>query len=668
MASSMPTRSGRRIFGRLTRLARLGAAALAATLAHAASAQSPAPTYARIFGDHAVLQRDRPIAIWGQARPGQAVSVAMAGRSAGATADRDGRWRATLAAIPAGGPYTLSASADGAATTLTDIMVGDVYLCGGQSNMEFPARQSTGAWNGFGNALNRDLRFATVAKDSENAPLADLKNPAPWQVASPDTVGEASAVCYYMARSLQKSEHVPVGFVASDWGGTTIQGWISGPALATVKPYDRGVAALALLARDPAAALAGQDRQEQDWWNAHDPQARKERAYVAPRFNDAAWPSFTPGKGWKAAQVPALADFDGVVWLRKEVVLTAEQARAATRLSLGQVDAADSSWVNGRPVGSGTTWWAGRDYPVPAGTFRAGRNVIVLRVLGGSNGGGLVGDPAQRAIMSEHGTVLPLDGSWKYRRGTAMKGNTPPTAPWSVPSSQATLFNGMIAPITGYGFKLAAWYQGESNAGAAREYATLLPLLIADWRRQTATPDLPFLLVQLAGFGPVAPQPTQSGWAELRDVQAKVARADPHAGLATTIDVGDRFDIHPTQKLVVGERLARAARAVAYGEAVVPGGPEAVSVSRSGADLVVAFRNADAGLRTYSAGEAIGFEVCEGDACRFVPARVSGSGIVLAGANGPRVTRVRYAWADAPVVNLFSTDDLPAVPFELPVR
>ncbi|MBW8881211.1 MAG: glycoside hydrolase family 2, partial [Asticcacaulis sp.] len=240
---------------------------------------------------------------------------------------------------------------------------------------------------------------------------------------------------------------------------------------------------------------------------------------------------------------------------------------------------------------------------------------------------------------------------------------------WDVPTSYTTLYNGMIAPLAGYTVKLAAWYQGEANAGAAKEYQTLLPLMMNDWRKVWGQPDMPFVVAQLTAFGSISTQPGPSGWAELREAQALAVKSDPHAGLAVTIDVGDRTDIHPTQKTVVGNRLARAARAVAYGQPVTPSGPEATSVARSGSDLVISFKNTNGGLRSYSSDTAIGFEVCTGgDTCKYAIAVPSGDTVVLKGANAPEVTSVRYAWSDAPYVNLYSADDLPAGPFRLDVK
>ncbi|SEO39343.1 sialate O-acetylesterase [Duganella sp. CF517] len=649
-----------------SRVAGLFFLALVSSIAAPVAARAAPPAFAAIFGDHAVLQRGEPLTVWGTADPGQRVSVSLGGETAETKASPGGAWRLAMPAMAAGGPHRLTVSGGGAATTLNDIMIGDVYLCGGQSNMAFPARLSTGAWSDL--PANPDLRFVNVQNVSEAAVQGDLARPLAWQVVSPKTAGEASAVCYYMARALQQRQKVPVGFINSSWGGTTIQGWIGASSLKTLPAYAKRLDALADMASNPAKAMAGEARRHQQWWEAHDPQAKAQRAWSAPDFDDAAWPAVTPAGSWKEAGIAALADFDGSAWFRTSVTLDEAQARAANKLQLGPIDTYDSTWVNGVRVGGGSTAWVWRDYPVPAGVFKPGRNVIAVHVLSGGTGGGLTGQPEHRGVSTGDGKFIALSAPWKYQVGTRLKGLSIPPAPWDIPTSLSTLHNAMIAPLAGYKFKLAAWYQGESNAGEPKEYETLLPLLIADWRKTFGQPRLPFLVAQLSSFGAVATKPAESNWARLREAQAKTVRNDAHAGLAVTIDVGDRADIHPPQKAIVGERLARAARALAYGEAIAPGGPEATGVTRAGEDLLVKFKSAGGGLRTYSAGHAIGFEACAGAECRYVLAAPQGDTVVLKGANAPGTTHVRYAWADAPFVNLYGAEDLPAAPFELEVR
>ena len=612
------------------------------------------------------MQRGEPLTIWGTATAAQRVLVELGGKTAEATADEDGKWRLTFPAMDAGGPYTLSVKAGNSETTLKDIKIGDVYLCGGQSNMAFPARLSTGAWDEF--SANPDLRFTNIQNASAFTRQDDLKRQVEWKVISPKTAGEASAVCYYMARALQQANKVPVGFIGSNWGGTWIQAWIGASSLKTLPAYAPGIESLAKLSSNPAKAIADETQRHEQWWDEHFPRTKPQRAWSTSGFDDTAWPSLTPKGSWKDAGIAEFADFDGEAWFRTTVMLNDKQAQVANELQLGLIDTFDSTWVNGVLVGGGSTAWTWRNYSVPAGVFRPGKNVIVVRVYSGGKGGGLVGLPKHRRIKTSDGQFIALPATWKYKLGVRSQGLSIPSVPWDVPNGLSTLYNGMIAPLAGYKFKLAAWYQGEANTGASKEYETLLPLLIADWRKTFAQPELPFLVVQLSSYGSAATKPGRSTWAELREAQAKTVQNDPHAGLVVTIDVGDRADIHPPQKAVVGERLARAARAIAYGEAITPGGPEATSVMRSGEDLVIKFKNSAGGLRTYGAAQAIGFESCAGAVCRYALAVAQGDTVTLKGANQPGATHVRYAWADVPYVNLYSTEDLPAAPFEMAIN
>lgn len=639
-----------------------------ALLASAApvAAQTAAPGFANIFADHAVLQRGRPITLWGNAAPGETVTVRLSERTATAVAGPDGTWRATLPAMQAGGPYTLAvAGKASAAQKLSDIMVGDVFLCGGQSNMEFQVKHATGL-EVIPSADDADLRFTTIPDTSRAAPAADLPARATWRQVSPETVGDASAVCYFMARSLRTTEKVPMGFIASEWGGTRIESWISAPALAKLPAFDTGLQTVATYGSDPAAAIAAEGARRERAWDAIDPAAKADRAFRTAAFDDRRWATVPADDG----QLPAAdrAGVEGTVWLRTAVDLTPEQAAAGRRLQLGPIGRFDETYINGRYVGGGSVDWAWRNYDLPAGVLRAGRNVVAIRAVK-ANGRMAFTNVSNRAIGLADGGVVPLAGPWRYRIGAPVKDDVRiAPAPWEVPNSLTTLYNGMIAPLSGYGLKLAAWYQGESNAGEAGAYRALMTGLMADWRRTFAAPDLPFFIVQLTAFGKAQTVPTDSGWAALRQAQAEAVAADAHAGLAVTLDVGDRFDIHPAQKKIVGERLARLARVVAYGQSGPRTGPEASDVVRQGADVVVRFRNVTGGLQRYGGAGAIGFERCAGATCSFIDGMVQGDTIVLPGANRPDVTAIRYAWSDAPFVNLFDGADLPAAPFNLPLK
>jgi len=638
-------------------------------------AQAAELSLAGIFSDHAVLQRDQPISIWGTADAGRKVTVMLGERVVEGKADTQGKWTIQLPPQATGGPYTLTVNADGQTVSRKDILIGDVYLCAGQSNMEFAVRASTNAMGATYGARNDQLRYLNIQKNSAATPQEELKAPAQWTPLTPETVGDASAVCYYMARSLQAQYKIPVGFINASWGGTMIQSWIGAESLRSLGDYREGVDAVAQYGADPAAAMRADDARSEAWWRAHDPAAAAQHAWIAPDFDDSAWPSVTPTGSWKDSGVAGFKDFDGVAWYRTTVTLTEAQAQAANKLQLGPVDTYDSTWINGVRVGGASLPWTWREYAVPQGVFKPGLNVIAMRVLSGGTGGGLSGPLTSRNVITADGQAIPLPAAWKVQRGSRLKGLSVQPSPWEVPTSLTTLYNGMIAPLVGYKFKLAAWYQGEANAGeeaanpgGPKEYRTLLTLLMRDWRQRFGQPALPFFVVQLPAFGSPARVPGYSAWAELRHAQAQAVAHDAHAGLAVTLDVGDRFDIHPTQKTVVGERLARVARTVAYGENPAPGSPAPISARRVGRNIVIAFRDTGGGLAAYSSDRAFGFEACSHKACRYADARVAGNTVVLPGAGTTTTTRVRYAWADAPFVNLFGGDGLPAGPFELDVQ
>ncbi|MDC7675941.1 sialate O-acetylesterase [Asticcacaulis machinosus] len=634
----------------------------------AISAASPVwsqVAFDNIFSDHAVLQRDKPVKVWGTAAAGAQVNLAFASTTLSVTADAKGQWMATLPATKAGGPYTLTATSGASMATLNDVVMGDVWLCSGQSNMEFQTKYATNAYTEVLNSANPDIRFVTVERDAQPTERDHFAKPLLWRAVGPETTSDTSAVCYFMAKELQKTQKVPIGMIHSSWGGTTIQSWMSQGALRDLKTYDQGLEVLATYSRDQARAKTEWQAIMLDWWQANEPDAKQKAAWATRDFDDSAWDAITVDGFWEGAK-PELAFFDGVIWYRTSVTLTAAQAKQAATIELGPVDDGDTTFVNGKIVGATESWNAPRTYAIPKGTLKVGANVIAVRAYDSGGGGGLWGKPNDRRIAFADGSKVALPAQWKYKVSAPLAAlKSSPSTPWLATSGLTNLYNGMIAPFAPYTLKGAAWYQGESNVSQPAEYARLLPALIADWRRAFETPDLPFLVVQLANFGPVAKAPTQSTWAELREAQRQTVNADPKTGLAVAIDFGDRVDIHPTQKAVVGQRLALAARKIAYGENVVAGGPQLVTVGRSGADIVITF---DSALATYSSAQAIGFEVCDAaKICRFATADVSGMVVTLKAANTPDAKFVRYAWADAPYVNLYSDQDLPAIPFEASV-
>jgi sialate O-acetylesterase len=649
-------------------------------LAEAAAQQAgtqPDRLLAGPFRDHAVFQRDRPIVVWGEAAAGDVITVTLATASAQARADASGRWRATLPAMHAGGPFELTARiATGVSQSVHDALVGDVFLCSGQSNMELPVERTGNVGDEIANSANNTIRMLTVAHASSPVPLADFEEPVHWQIAAPETVPRWSAACFYFARELQKTIHVPIGLVHSSWGGANIRPWMSAVALEALGGYETALQTLALYAKDTGAAQARFAEQWQAWWRGKsgDHAGAEPWAIRNTRSGQAGardWRAAPPGLGdWRKWGVAELRDFTGLVWYRTHINLSAAQATSAVRLDLGPINQVDETWINGRAIGNTFGYDAERAYTLAPGVLHAGDNLLVLNVLSTYGKGGLLAGGPQRALHLSSGESVPLEGPWQYSIVPSSFGY-PPRAPWESVGGVATLYNAMIAPLGSYGLRGVLWYQGESNTGEAQTYAALLGAMMADWRRQFA-PDLPFLVVQLPNYGrPQAAPGEESEWAALREGQRAAVADDRHAGLAVTIDIGEPGNLHPTNKQDVGTRLARVARHVIYGESMTPSGPVASSATRTGNGIVVDFGDVEGALTAYGNDHPIGFELCT-DAprtCRFAYATITGTRVVLAAPeNGAPPTRVRYCWADSPVCTLFDKSGLPAGPFQLPIH
>ncbi|WP_313244243.1 sialate O-acetylesterase [Stenotrophomonas rhizophila] len=640
------------------------------------TAQEPVTTLLHpLFQNHAVLQRDQPIPVWGNAAPGTTVSVTLAGRTVTTRADASGRWQARLTPLAAGGPYVLSVRAGKGSQVVQDVQMGDVWLCSGQSNMELPVWRALDAGSEIASATHPTIRLFTVPKAVATVPQQQFGAPVGWHPASPETVRDFSAACFYFARELQKTVTVPMGLIQAAWGGSRIEAWTSADALRAQGGMDPALDVLALYARDPAAADARWGMQWQHWW------ATREGAVA----DDRPWQPGKDGRGWQTAPamlgawerwgVPALSTYNGMVWYRSQVTLTAAQAAQGARLALGPIDETDMTWVNGVAVGSQYGPGEARSYVLPTGVLTAGANTVVINVLDTYGDGGLAGPSDAHAVALDDGTRIVLDAPWQYR--VAPGAQAPPSAPWHAATGLSTLYNAMIAPLGAYGLRGMLWYQGESNTGDGLAYAARLRGLRADWRRQFSA-QMPLLVVQLAGYGQPPVAPVDSGWAQVREAQRRVAAEDPRTGLALAIDIGDAYDIHPPNKQELGRRLARVARHVVYGDrTLAPSGPTARTASLAEGKVRVVFDGVTGSLVTTGANGPIGFELCDADArhCGYADAVLEGREVVLdckdcvAPASGRHyrgaALRVRYCWADGPVCTLRDSSGAPAGPFEL---
>ena len=635
-----------------------------------------APLTHSLFQSNAVLQRDAPITVWGTAGPADQVSVSIANVAQTVRADASGRWQATLPAMAAGGPHTLSVQAgSGQSQSMVDVLIGDVWLCSGQSNMVLPVHRALDSRAEVAAFNNDSIRMLTVPQASDVQARREFAGPVQWLKATPATVPDFSAACLYFARELQKTVKVPMGLIAAAWGGSKIEAWMSSDALSAAGAYDPGLEALTLYAKDPLAAYARWGAVWETWWRERfgkDSQPWSESARGE-------WRAAPRGLGrWENWGVPELANYDGTLWYRTRITVSAEQAAQPATLSLGLVDEVDQTWINGKPIGAGMRRGAAqhidaligpgpeRTYRLPRGALRSGENVIVVNVLDTYATGGLHGPVENRKLQFEDGQTLRLDGEWRYQIPARAKG-PPPRAPWEPVAGLGVIYNGMIAPLGNVKLRGVAWYQGESNVDEASRYQDLLIRFMADWRKRFGA-DLPFLIVQLANYGAPPTAPIESNWAQLREAQRLAVAHDARAGLAVAIDLGERYDIHPANKQDVGRRLARAARRTVYGESIAPSGPRPLAARRAGSAVVVTFTDVEDRLVAYGADAPIGFELCSAAAsCRYARAEIEGNQVSLS-ADVASPAMVRYCWADSPVCTLYDRARLPAGPFEIKVQ
>ena len=639
-----------------------------ATLIATATQADSANLLSSIFQDHAVLQRDKPIAVWGQAANGEEITVSLGDAKTTTRTDSAGYWSATLPAVHGGGPYTLAAqSSSGVHQTLNDILVGDVFLCSGQSNMELSVQATGNAWFETANAKNDTIRMITVEKTVSAKPLATLTK-AVWQVESPTTVASWSGTCFYFARELQKTTKAPIGLIHASWGGSNIRPWISAAGLRAMGSYDAALETLKLHASDQVGAQQKFGSQWQTWWREKSHDAAGKEPWSDRTYHATEW-RVAPAKlgDYQAWGVPDLAQFTGLLWYRTTIHLTAKQAKSNAKLHLGGADEVDQTWINGKIIGNTFGYGADRSYDIPAGVLKAGDNTLVVNITNTYSSGGLVGD-YPRAVQFANGESIPLTAEWQYLKAPKEYGY-PSRAPWEAVGGLTGMYNAMIAPLGHYGLRGALWYQGESNTSEPETYQALLAGLFADWRNQFGS-ELSFLVVQLPDYGAHTSTPVDSGWAEVREAERLAVANDEHAALAVTIDVGDPNNLHPPDKQSIGTRLARAARHVVYGENIIPSGPTPKSAHHQGSNVVVTFGDVEQSLIVYGHLGPIGFELC-GDAkgsCQFADARLDGVNVVLSTPNAQTATRVRYCWADSPVCILYDRNGLPVGPFELKIQ
>ncbi|MCU7550147.1 sialate O-acetylesterase [Chitinophagaceae bacterium LB-8] len=643
---------------------RIRTVVLSGLLFHAmiSTAQVKLPQLVR---DSMVLQRESKVKIWGWASKGEKVTIRFNGKQFRTTTGSDGKWSILLPPMKAGGPYQMDISSSNH-LTLKDILIGDVWLCAGQSNMVHQME------------LHKERYAADIA--SANYPqirhfwiptLTDLQGPKEdlptgfWKWANPEDVRQFSAVAYFFARSIYEKYKVPIGLINTSVGGTPIEAWTSEeglkefPEVVQTIQKNKDTAYTNSMARAVAAYnYTSSKRKEAD------------KGLTGPKpWFDA---SYVP-KDWRRINIPGywedqgIKDLNGVVWYRREIEVPPSMTGVPAKVCLGRIVDADYLYVNGKLVGNTTYQYPQRRYLLPAGVLKPGKNIFTIRVINQSGKGGFVPDKPYCLVAGRD--TLDLKGYWEYKVGDVFIPQNNVVTGLSVQNQPTALFNAMVAPVVGYNIKGMLWYQGESNAGKPEEYAKLLPALIRDWRQKWNQGDLPFLYVQLPNFMEVAYSPTESNWALMREAQLK-ALSVPNTAMAVAIDLGEWNDIHPDNKKDVGLRLALSAQKLAYGgKDIVASGPLYQSSKVEEGKIVITFNNAGSGLISNDGEELSEFAIAGTDG-KFVwaKAKIEGYKVIVWNESIPDPKYVRYAWADNPDhPNLYNKEGLPASPFRTDV-
>ena len=605
------------------------------------------------FSDGMVLQRDRPIPVWGMTDAGSRVRVEFDGDTSEAVADNDGRWRLMLPPHAAGGPYRMRIVGAGASRELHDILIGDVWLASGQSNMEWTLSRTANAANEIARATDPEIRHFKIPHTWSGQRQWQLEGGS-WVASSPDTAGEFSAVAHLFAREIRAATGVPIGIIDSSWGGSRIEAWMDAQTL--------GI--------DPAQVARDAERMRTEEESALSETRRRLAFWKTMPADDAGWQAeHLDERDWVSISVPMLWEqagwtgLDGVAWYRTTFELSEAQAKRGVRLSLGRIDDSDDTWVNGVAVGAMRNQWnTPRTYEVPARALHAGRNSLAVRVIDGGGGGGIHGAPEEVCLQNDDHACSPLPGEWKFRVAQTVFSTVD-----GKQHKPTLLYNRMIAPLRDIPLRGVIWYQGESNADTpedALRYRQQFVAMIRQWRGQWKSPQLPFLWVQLANFASGRDTPTQSPWALLRESQS-AALTLPFTAQAVTIDIGTPRDIHPTNKQDVAHRLALAARHLAYGESLLSSPPVFQRVEFRGSEAHVRF-DRGAALMVRGGGDRVGgFALAGADRVfHAAQARIEGDRVVIRSAEVPKPDAVRYGWRDNPEdADLIGRERLPVSPF-----
>lgn len=614
---------------------------------------------ARLFSDHVVLQRQKPIPIWGWAKPGEKVKITMAGQTVEGKADATGKWKLAFKPLEAGGPHSLQVTAKSGNVIVNDVLIGEVWLCSGQSNMEWPVSAAKNYDAERKNADFPQIRHFRVDHQVTLAPEADLKT-GEWKMASAETVGTFTAVGFFFARELYQKLNVPIGLLHTSWGGSQVEGWISKEAMLTNDEL-RSYAQNLPKTWEQADVIMDKKLKKQLFKDAsYEPSWEDEKKYINADVDFSTWQKAADPVGqwdWKG-----LMGFRGKGYMAKEVTLTGDVAAKQTTLSLAENDGPVEVYINGKMVHDGIVKGP-RKVTVPAGTWKEGKNTLVFKsgnMVGASwFGPGMMGS-ASDLFIEEGGRKISIAKDWYLMPSFAEKHEYAHL----MNNVGTTIYNAMIEPVIPFAVRGMLWYQGESNAGRAYQYRQSFPLMINDWRKRW-NDEFSFYWVQLSSYGKDNDSNKGSNWAELREAQ-NMTLSLPKTGMAVSTDVGNPNDIHPTNKQDVAHRLATNALKNDYGLSIPYASPLFDQIQVDNGKAIISFKNAENGLMVKDRyGYLKGFEIAGDDKVfYYAKAEIQGNKVVVSHPKVSKPASVRYAWSDAPEeANLYNADGFPASAF-----
>lgn len=608
----------------------------------------------KIFSDNMVLQRNGLIPVWGWADKNEKIEVRFNNQVKSVKAGKNGKWLIRLDAENAGGPYDMTIKGKNI-IQIKNILVGEVWICSGQSNMEWTVGQSMNAKQEIATANNPFIRHIKVQRDISSLPQKDF-NAGDWQICDSTTVANFTGVGYFFAKNLYNELKIPVGLINSSWGGTNIETWISRDAFENSDEFKEMIAGMPKIDLDSLSKLKvkGSVMRIEALQGAK-MEGMNTSQFKELSFDDSKWPVLNQPQLWEEQSI---GELDGIVWLRKTIVLASLDLTRDATLVLSKIDDNDITYVNGIKVGSTNQWDANRRYTIPPGVLKEGKNVIAVRVDDTGGGGGIYGDAAD-VKLNLYNVSYPLSGEWKFQVESVIK----TTNQNSLPS---LCYNAMISPLIPFAFQGVLWYQGESNSGRSYQYRKAFPLLINDWRQKWNNPGMPFYFVQLATFNTTGNSNEGCGWAELREAQTMTLSL-PNTGMCVTTDlVTNPKDIHPTNKQDVGKRLAALALNNLYSKNMICNGPIFKSMEIKNDQVILSFDNIGTGLYTPDKyGYIKGFEIAGKDQVfHYAKAFIKGNTIVLFNEKVENPVAVHFGWiGDASDCNLFNKEGYPAVPF-----